>query len=255
MHKLLLALSLSLLAFAPDHTEFLDVQLDHVRVKDAYGRQWPLLSARLRSMDIRSDSFHVLIRAFKFEEDVEVWVKSADSTDYKRFDTYKFCSNVGSLGPKRRQGDLQIPEGLYRLSAFNPNSNFHLSLKVNYPNRSDSIKGYRPQLGDLIFIHGGCSTIGCIPITDRRIEELYILSMMARAGGQELIPIQLFPVRLTEENMETLNGLAGRISGSTIEFWNELVPFYRYFEANHRELDYRIDSITGRYTMRLAQGL
>ena len=255
MRALIIALSLTLLSFAPDHSDFLKEQLDHPRVKDAYQRQWPTLSAKLRSLDVPEDSFHLLIRGFKFEEDVEVWVKDADSAEYRLMDTYKFCSNVGALGPKRKQGDLQIPEGLYSLSTFNPNSNFHLSLQVDYPNLSDSLKGYRPQLGGLIFIHGGCSTIGCIPITDDRIEQLYILAMMAYAGGQEPIPIQLFPARLSPENVQALQALNGRVHDSTLDFWTELLPFYRHFETQHRELQYAIDSTTGRYIILQDQGL
>jgi murein L,D-transpeptidase YafK len=247
MRSLLIVISFVLVAYTPSEPSFMDEQLGYSRVKQAFDEKWPELRARLQSMDIHPDSFDLFIRGFKFEEDVEIWVKHQDSSVYQHMLSYKFCSNVGALGPKRKQGDLQIPEGLYTLSKFNPESNFHLPLKINYPNLSDSLMGYSPQLGGLIFIHGGCSTIGCIPITDNKIKELYVLAVKARQNGQEAIPVHLFPVRMSEENMGILNGLKGRISEKTLSFWNMITPAYRSFEENHELAPYSIDSSKGHY--------
>lgn len=98
---------------------------------------------------------------------------------------YQICSLSGELGPKRQQGDLQVPEGFYWIDRFNPASNFYLSLGINYPNQFDRILGKSGELGGDIFIHGGCVTIGCIPITDDKIKELYLIAVEAKSNGQD----------------------------------------------------------------------
>jgi murein L,D-transpeptidase YafK len=102
---------------------------------------------------------------------------------------------LGSLGPKRIQGDYQVPEGFYYVNEFNPNSNYHLALGLNYPNASDKILSDSVQPGGDIYIHGSCVTTGCIPIKDDQIEELYVLTTFARNLGQDFIPVHIFPVR------------------------------------------------------------
>lgn len=223
-------------------------QLGYSRVANAYTSHLNKVKAYLTSKDIETDSFDIYIRAFKFEEELEVWAKNRDSSTFSLITTYKFCSNVGLLGPKRRQGDLQIPEGSYVLSKFNPESNFHLSLKVNYPNKADSILGYKPQLGGLIFIHGGCHTIGCIPITDEKIKELYILCLEAKTSGQEDIPIHIFPAKLSAENMLMMK--EGMDHPKLITFWESLKPAYDLFEQ-HRMVPETIIDDTGNYHFKL----
>ena len=91
---------------------------------------------------------------------------------------YPFTGFSGGPGPKLREGDGQIPEGIYAIEYLNPNSQFHLSMKLNYPNAFDKAKGKadgRDRLGFDIFIHGGSATIGCIPIGDAGLEELFLM--------------------------------------------------------------------------------
>lgn len=92
--------------------------------------------------------------------------------------SYPFTGFSGGLGPKLREGDGQIPEGVYAIEYLNPNSQFHLSVKLDYPNLFDKAKGRadgRDRLGLDIFIHGGSATIGCIPIGDAGIEEVFLM--------------------------------------------------------------------------------
>jgi hypothetical protein len=104
---------------------------------------------------------------------------------------------AGELGPKRKQGDNQTPEGFYAISYFNPRSDFHLSLHIDYPNRRDRAAGADGvKLGGDIFIHGGCLSEGCLAITDEGIRELYWLAVEARSVGQRRIPVHIFPARL-----------------------------------------------------------
>ncbi|HET9532720.1 MAG TPA: L,D-transpeptidase family protein, partial [Blastocatellia bacterium] len=144
---------------------------------------------------------------------------------------YAFCASSGGLGPKRRQGDGQIPEGFYHIDRFNPVSNFHLSLGINYPNRSDRILGGAGRMGGDIFIHGGCATIGCVPITDDGIKELYIVAVAARSYGQSAIPVHIFPTKLDSAGMKRLER---KFNGEArlLDFWLNLKLGFDFFERD-----------------------
>ena len=146
------------------------------------------------------------IRSFKYDKQLEVWVKG-DSTDhYKLFKIYKICMQSGSTGPKRMEGDYQVPEGFYYINEFNPNSNYHLALGLNYPNASDRILSDAQRPGNNIYIHGNCVSTGCIAIQDEPIEELYIIATSVKVKGQEFIPVHVFPVRYNiKRSFEFLN--------------------------------------------------
>ncbi len=135
-------------------------------------------------------------------------------------------------GPKRREGDLQIPEGFYHISAFNPWSNFHLSLCINYPNRSDRVLGLQGNLGGDICIHGACVTIGCIPLTDELIKEVYLLCVEARNNGQSLIPVTIYPAKMNSPEFETLFE-ENNEDEDKVNLWSDLKTAYDYFEMNH----------------------
>jgi murein L,D-transpeptidase YafK len=126
---------------------------------------------------------------------LEVWVKDEMNDPFKLFKTYKVCVLAGTLGPKRMEGDYQVPEGFYYINEFNPKSNYYLSLGLNYPNISDMAQSDSLRPGGGIYIHGSCVSVGCIPITDEGIDELYILAALAKNQGQEYIPVHIFPIR------------------------------------------------------------
>jgi murein L,D-transpeptidase YafK len=112
----------------------------------------------------------------KQEKTLEVW--AAAGAGWRRLRRYPVLAASGGPGPKLRQGDLQVPEGVYRLTAFNPNSSYHLSVRVDYPNADDrrvAVAEGRTNLGGDIFIHGKAVSIGCLAIGDAAIEELYVL--------------------------------------------------------------------------------
>ena len=114
---------------------------------------------------------------FKEERIIEVWTTRKNGVR-QTVQTFPFTGFSGKIGPKLREGDRQIPEGIYRIEYLNPNSSFHLSMKVDYPNEFDRMKGEsdgRKNLGYDIFIHGKSTTIGCIPIGDKNIEELFVM--------------------------------------------------------------------------------
>jgi len=173
--------------------------------------------------------FEIHIRAYKQEQAFELWAKARIAPTWTLLKTYPICQSSGTLGPKRREGDFQVPEGVYHIDRFNPNSSYHLSLGLNYPNKSDLVRGDLEAPGSNIFIHGACVTIGCIPLTDPLIEEVYELAEMAKAGGQSRIPVHIFPARMDGEDFQ--RQLA---SSQHADFWNELLPIYAYFEAHRR---------------------
>jgi murein L,D-transpeptidase YafK len=160
---------------------------------------------------------------------------------------YPFCNSSGALGPKRRQGDGQIPEGFYHIDRFNPLSNFHLSLGINYPNQADRIRGGSGDLGGDIFIHGGCVTIGCVPITDELIKEVYLIAVEAKTAGQGRIPVHIFPARMGAKGMRQLEGAASG-NQELLDFWRNLKSGYDSFEQNRRLPSVTVDR-QGRYVV------
>lgn len=144
--------------------------------------------ASLREKGVGSDlgnpaeAESVLLVAVKSSRTLELWARKAGAP-HVRLRIYAFTAFSGAPGPKLREGDRQIPEGVYGVEYLNPNSSYHLSIKVDYPNAFDrrhARDDERTRLGGDIFIHGKAVTIGCIPIGDPAIEELFYY--VAEAG-------------------------------------------------------------------------
>src|SRR5690606_17823468 len=104
------------------------------------------------------------------------------------------------------------------INHFNPVSNFYLSLGVSYPNASDRILSDRAAPGGAIYVHGNCVTLGCIPITDDKIKELYVMAVEAKNNGQQKIPIHIYPRRLNDDGMRNLRS-AYATQPNLIAFW------------------------------------
>ena len=162
---------------------------------DAASRMEDSLKRQFEKQNLTWPPQAMYLRSFKFDRQLEIWVKSNSKEPYKLFKTYKVCQQSGSMGPKRVEGDYQVPEGFYYINEFNPNSNYHLSLGLNYPNASDRILSDATRPGSAIYIHGNCVSTGCIPITDAPIEELYFIASSVRNQGQEFIPVHVYPVK------------------------------------------------------------
>ncbi len=225
---------------------FKEQQIKLPRVKAAYSEKWENLKKEITKLGIDANGFEIYIRAFKQNEVLEIWLKSKNTSEYKLFKTYEICSSSGVLGPKRKQGDGQVPEGFYNVSVFNPYSSYHLSLGVSYPNASDKIIG-KGNLGGDIMIHGNCVTIGCIPLTDNYIKEVYVLAVEAKNAGQQTIPIHIFPVKFDKKGMDLITDEhAGK--SALITFWNNLKHVYDYFEKNKKLPKITVDK-DGKYVI------
>lgn len=127
----------------------------------------------------------VTLLADKTARTLAVYAQADDR--WTHIHTYPILAASGKLGPKLREGDMQVPEGIYKIEGFNPNSAFHLSMKLNYPNdfdvgRAKEEKRYEP--GSNIFIHGDAVSIGCLAMGDEAIEELFI--MCAKVGADNI---------------------------------------------------------------------
>jgi murein L,D-transpeptidase YafK len=205
---------------------FKSLQLKKARVKSAYEEKEQVVKNYFASQKIKYEGFKLFIRGFKQDQQLEVWVNEKSTATYRLLHTYDFCAVSGGLGPKRKEGDLQIPEGMYYINHFNPESSYHLSLGINYPNASDRILSDKRSPGSAIYIHGNCVTIGCIPVTDDKIKELYILALEARNNGQEKIPVHIFPARLSDSRLESLSDQMPQHH----VFWRNLKNIYDDFE-------------------------
>lgn len=233
MKKIFLLMAAALVfAGVPADKPFRKEQRKHSKVKTAYKEKWSGLKAELHKSGIDTGAFRIFIRIFKKEMAVEVWAQSGTAL-HKKVKDYEICSMSGEPGPKRKQGDYQVPEGFYNVNVFNPYSNYYLSLGVSYPNQSDRILGGKGDLGGAIMIHGNCVTIGCVPITDDKIKELYVLAVEARSGGQTDIPIHIFPARLDAGGMKALES-EHAAKKDLLEFWKNLQAGYAYFEEKKK---------------------
>lgn len=181
----------------------------------------------------------VYLRIFKQTNELELWVKPENSSEFKLFKTYEICYYSGELGPKTKQGDGQSPEGFYFINAgrFNPWSSFHLSLNMGYPNTYDRAKSYT---GDYLMIHGSCVSIGCYAMTDSGIEEIYTLANKAIENGQNFFRVHAFPFRMTDKVMIQY------ADHKWIGFWQNLKTGYDWFEE--KKTPPNVQAKSGLYT-------
>lgn len=205
-------------------------QKKYAKVNTAYNEKWNSLKNELSQQSITTNLFSVFFRVFKQEELFEVWVKNNSDNTFKLFKSYKICSSSGIAGPKRREGDMQVPEGFYSINVFNPFSNYYLSLGVSYPNAADKYFSDKKSPGGAIMVHGNCVTIGCIPLTDEVIKEVYVLAVEAKANGQANIPIHIFPNKLSDVNLQALC----KADVQYKDFWTNLKTGYDFFENNKK---------------------
>ncbi len=209
---------------------FINYQKTLTRPSEALSRKADTLQKQFQAKKLVWPAKYIYIRSFKYDSQLEVWVKNEISEPFKLFKTYKVCALAGTLGPKRMEGDYQVPEGFYYINEFNPVSNYYLSLGINYPNASDKILSDSLRPGSAIYIHGSCVTVGCIPITDQQIDELYILAAHAKDQGQDFIPVHIFPVRFNvERSMKYLDNLT-KDDPDLKKFANKMEDAFDYFD-------------------------
>lgn len=235
MNKFKIPIFLFLIFFLGDRVhaqDFRKQQKKFSRVINAYKEKEACLKQLLKEKNLPYPPPQIYIRIFKLEGLLQLWVRHPSIDSFQIFNEYKICSSSGDVGPKRQQGDRQVPEGFYWVDGFNPNSKFYLSLRINYPNEVDKILGVKRNLGGDIFIHGNCVTIGCIPITDDGIKELYLMAVEAIDQGQTRIPVHIFPMKF-ENGISHLESKFGS-NENPVSFWRNLKEGYNHFEKHKR---------------------
>jgi murein L,D-transpeptidase YafK len=180
-------------------SDYFNLQKNFPKVNQAITNRLDSLQLECAQKQIGWPIQQIYLRSFKENNLIEVWVKDDLQKQYKFLKFLTVCSKNGKLGPKRKEGDKQVPEGFYIVDRFNPNSNYHLSLGISYPNVSDRILSDAVKPGGDIYIHGDCVSVGCLAINDIQIEDLYVLSVVAKASGQEFIPVHIFPGRFNDK--------------------------------------------------------
>lgn len=166
----------------------------------------------------------MVIRIFKQTKELEVW-KQTKAGPYKLVKTYEICAFSGDLGPKIKEGDRQSPEGFYTVTPglLNPNSDYYLSFNTGFPNKFDRAYG---RTGTDLMVHGACSSRGCYSMTDEAIAEIYALARETFRGGNASFQLQIFPFRMTAEN------LAKNARNPNMSFWRNIKAGYDRFEVS-----------------------
>lgn len=186
----------------------------------------------------------VLVRIFKESRELEIWIRNGET--FSLFKTYDICAYSGGLGPKLKEGDKQSPEGFYTVAPeqMNPQSRYHLSFNLGFPNAYDSAHG---RTGSFLMVHGNCLSIGCYAITDAGIEEVYLMAEAAFERGQPFFRTHIFPFRMTDEN------LARHAGSPWIEYWRNLKEGSDLFEAERTPPDVTVKN--KRYSFRISENL
>jgi len=191
--------------------------------------QAPLSEKTLAEFEAKQMDKHspILARIFKEEAEMEIWKKTRDG-EFALLKTYPICRWSGDLGPKKKQGDRQAPEGFYTITPgqMNPASNYYLAFNTGFPNAYDRAWGYT---GSELMVHGDCSSRGCYAMTDEQIQEIYALARESFFGGQKNFQLEAFPFRMTALNM------AKHRNNPNFAFWKMIKEGYDHFEATHRE--------------------
>lgn len=209
---------------------FWEQQQSYPKVAKAIKARTDTLKQQFKKAGLVFPPKQLYIRSFKYDSQLEVWVKSGDNLQFQLFKTYSVCALSGTMGPKRMDGDFQVPEGCYFIKSFNPLSNYHLSLELNYPNASDRLLSDSIKPGSDIFIHGGCLTQGCIPIKDIPMEELYVLAAYAQLQGQDFIPVHIFPINYNLEKSQAFLKKSSRDDPEYRAFIDKMNLIFKHFQ-------------------------
>lgn len=233
-----IVIAIGLISSFQQKEEFLNQQLKYERVRLAQKDKSNVINKLLKQNNLNLSDFHILFVCYKLTKELVVYIKSKNEKKYTILKTYPICASSGILGPKNQEGDYQVPEGFYEINRFNPTSSYFLSLGISYPNLADKKRSISHKLGGDIFIHGSCVTIGCLPMTDEMIKEIYLLAINAKNNGQNKLPIYLFPFEMTDENLNKYGEITEYKSNKL--FWRNLKEGYDLFILNQNELKYTI---------------
>ena len=177
------------------------------------------------------------LRIMKESNELELWLQPRGFTAFQLYKTFRIARWSGTPGPKQREGDGQAPEGFYLVTGrlMNPQSTYHLSFNIGYPNAFDRALN---RTGGLIMVHGKDVSIGCFAMTDPVIEEIYLIAQAALAAGQPAFAVHCFPFRMTAQRLAAADG-------PWVDFWRNLKQGWDQFEQTHVPPDWKVQD--GRY--------
>ena len=201
------------------------------RVAAARRRCGAELRAAFAKAGVRWPADEIFLRAMKREGELELWARNGTGEFFRLVQRLPILAASGGPGPKRREGDRQVPEGFYEVDRFNPLSDFHLSLGLNYPNASDRILGDPVSPGFDIFIHGGNVSIGCLALGDDGIEEIYLAALDSRVRP---IRVQLFPARMDAADWPAWRDAQVARHPEFCPLWEELAAAWIRFDRERR---------------------
>lgn len=186
----------------------------------------------------------VFVRIFKEEEELELWMQGEGNDHFTLYKVYPIRHWSGKLGPKRRDGDGQGPEGFYYVppSQLRPETRHRLGMDLGYPNEYDR---YHGRTGGGLMIHGGARSAGSYALSPDDIDEVYTLAMAALASGQPFFRVNAFPFRMTDERMDR----EWERQSEWIEFWTNLKEGYDFFENVNRPPAVGVEA--GKYAFRI----
>lgn len=149
----------------------------------------PKLKGVFKKAQVNYPPKEIALLAFKKEQNIQLWAKD-EKNKWRYIHNYPLTAFSGNLGPKLKEYDRQIPEGIYKLTMFNPYSTYHLSMMIDYPNKFDklhALKDGRQNLGGDIFLHGKSYSVGCLAVGDSAIEQLFLLSRRVGLNNVKVI--------------------------------------------------------------------
>lgn len=188
-------------AFAMGHRVDMEKAVDDAIRR--YGlRNEPVMMREFERAHVAYPPKQIALLAFKRERYIELWARDKGEA-WKYVRNYPLTAYSGNLGPKLRERDGQIPEGIYRLTTFNPFSSMHLSMMIDYPNyfdRMQAVKEGRQNLGSHIFLHGKSKSVGCLAVGDKAIDQLFLL---ARRVGLNHVKLIIAPNDLRRQKPAT----------------------------------------------------
>lgn len=234
-------------AVPPSSISSIDYKDGEKRFAEVKKRIYPYLEKALAGKSLQIGN-HVFLRSFKKEQELEMWmrpggtdgVEPQEKATYQHVHTWSIAGISGELGPKFKEGDGQSPEGFYEIKhhQLHPSSKYHLAFNVGYPNAFDTSL---QRTGSFIMVHGSTGSIGCLPMTDPYIEEIYTLVAAALEGGkQRSVQLQMFPFRMEAENMSLHQ------ENEHFLFWENLKKGYDFFQS-HKSVP-RVSTEKKKYT-------
>ena len=207
------------------------------RVAEARARCETALRAAFAAAGLAYPPAELHLRAYKLERRLEVWARAAGepAPPFVLVAAFPILGLSGTPGPKRREGDLQVPEGFYRVDRFNPHSRFYLSLGLDYPNASDRRLAPDPDRpGADIFLHGGERSRGCLALGDDAMARLYLAALDTVRFCGRAITVHLFPCQMDKPTwIDTLAPWHAE-NPSLSPFWQTLAEGCRAFERSRQ---------------------